>query len=69
MLHENWIYLNVIEDERERIAEIKEIIKELHWRLRPEIYNELEKEKETVSETSEEHLHLLDTLFEKELIK
>lgn len=57
--------MNFIEDKKERIDEIKEIIRVLNWRLRPETAKDFEQQTNQASQIPEEHLQILDKLFEK----
>ena len=65
-IHEHWIYLNYIEDEKERYKEIQEMMKEINWRLRPEIAKEIDKPKSPTFQMEEEHIQALDVFFNKD---
>jgi hypothetical protein len=65
-IHEYWIYLNNIEDEKDRIEEIKILMQEINWRLRPETADAIEKKITGTSQTTEEDLGMLEKIFKGE---
>jgi uridine kinase len=64
-----WIYLNYVEDQNNRIDEIKSIIETLNWRLRPEVASEIEKNKnkEEIIGPSDKHIKIIEKIFEGNL--
>ncbi len=70
-IHKSWIYLNYIEDEKDRIEETKTIMSEMNWRLRPETAKEIDKAEKQQSSTAsinQNQEKYLDKLFEGNII-